>query len=291
MSLKKSVPVKKLRVSLKNELRIWKSIALLAVILFISSVWTSGENDLVEKIETGITPGKYSESVTGESVDGVLGENSGIREKSFIVEKVIDGDTIRLENGEVVRYIGIDTPEISQGKECFSEQATVKNKELVLGKNVRLEKDVSETDRYGRLLRYVYVNEGGVEVFVNEALVRDGFASAATYPPDITYFSLFVDAERQAREDVVGLWGECAREGVSRVPGVSQVSRGEINDQNYINKTEVAGNWECSSNTYNCTDFKTHAEAQAVFDSCGGISNDIHKLDSDGDGVACESLP
>src|SRR4030067_982445 len=75
----------------------------------------------------------------------------------MLVVKVVDGDTVELENGQKVRYIGIDTPETTLGKnDCYGTEATEKNKELVEGKRVRLEKDISETDKFGRLLRYVY---------------------------------------------------------------------------------------------------------------------------------------
>ena len=203
----------------------------------------------------------------------------GVEEETDLqkVIKVIDGDTIVLENGETVRYIGIDTPEVSQGKECFSKESTEKNIKLVLGYEIRLEKDISEKDRYGRLLRYAYV--GGT--FINETLVRDGFATAYTYPPDVKNSELFKEAENDARENNRGLWSQCAGD----VSGVSKENTDEqiiVGDQSSVN---------CSSNSYNCTDFKTQAEAQSVFESCGGTSNDIHKLDRDGDGRVCETLP
>lgn len=123
------------------------------------------------------------------------------------VSRVVDGDTIKLENGETVRYIGIDTPETVDPRRavgCFGKEASDKNKELVLGKEVRLVKDVSETDTYKRLLRYVYVGD----LFVNEYLVREGFARASSYPPDVRHRDLFRDAEREAREAKRGLWAD-----------------------------------------------------------------------------------
>ena len=84
--------------------------------------------------------------------------STGFNPVTVLVTRVIDGDTIQVETSETVRYIGIDTPEIvhpDKPVECFGQQAANKNKELVLGKSVTLEKDVSETDRYGRLLRVV----------------------------------------------------------------------------------------------------------------------------------------
>lgn len=124
------------------------------------------------------------------------------------VARVIDGDTIELENGEHLRYIGIDAPETSDPRkpvQCFGVQAAKENRELVEGKMVRLEKDISERDRYGRLLRYVYVGD----IFVNLELVKQGFAKVATYPPDVKYQSEFLAVEREAMEGKRGLWGSC----------------------------------------------------------------------------------
>lgn len=128
---------------------------------------------------------------------------------SYLVTKVVDGDTIELENGFKVRYIGIDTPEISGKKGCFAEEAKKKNEELVLGKKVGLEKDVSENDRYGRLLRYVYIGEAGDKFMVNETLVREGYAQVATFPPDVKFQDVFIEAQKLARESSLGLWHEC----------------------------------------------------------------------------------
>lgn len=124
------------------------------------------------------------------------------------VARVIDGDTIELEDGQRVRYIGIDTPETVDPRksvQCFGKEASSKNKELVEGKTVRLEKDISETDKYGRLLRYVYVDD----IFVNDYLVAEGFAHASTFPPDIKYQEEFLKSERQAQASNKGLWLSC----------------------------------------------------------------------------------
>jgi len=124
------------------------------------------------------------------------------------VTRVIDGDTIEVDIGGKlykVRYIGIDTPETvhpSKPVECFGKEASEKNRQLVEGKTVRLEKDVSEIDSYGRLLRYVWVGDN----FVNDYLVRQGYAYASTYPPDVKYADQFVQAQREARENNRGLW-------------------------------------------------------------------------------------
>ena len=124
------------------------------------------------------------------------------------VTRVIDGDTIEIEGGERVRYIGIDTPETVDPRkpvQCFGIEASKKNKELVEGKNVRLEKDITDKDKYGRLLRYVYIDN----LFINLELVKQGFAFSYTYPPDIKYQAEILAAEAEAREANRGLWGVC----------------------------------------------------------------------------------
>lgn len=126
----------------------------------------------------------------------------------YLVTKVVDGDTIEIDGKYKLRYIGIDTPETVDPRRrvgCFGKEASNKNKELVLGKKVRLEKDVSETDKYGRLLRYVYVGD----LFVNKYLVEEGYAKASSYPPDIKYQEIFTLAQKTAQSANKGLWGGC----------------------------------------------------------------------------------
>jgi micrococcal nuclease len=111
------------------------------------------------------------------------------------VTGITDGDTIRVRSAGAefrLRYIGIDTPEV--GQPCY-DAATAANAALVAGRTVYLEKDVSATDRYGRLLRYVWLEDGRM---VNEELVRQGFAAASTYPPDVRYQARLATAQRAA---------------------------------------------------------------------------------------------
>ncbi|MBI4285524.1 MAG: thermonuclease family protein [Chloroflexi bacterium] len=122
---------------------------------------------------------------------------------------MVDGDTIEVQMGsevQRVRYIGIDTPEMTDSRPAWralAAEATRVNKTLVLGKTVELEKDTSEVDRYGRLLRYVYVDG----TFVNAELVKAGLAEAKAYPPDTKYQSLFEGYEAEARQAKRGIWG------------------------------------------------------------------------------------
>jgi len=117
----------------------------------------------------------------------------------YKVIEVIDGDTIVLSNNEHVRLIGINTPE---SERYFYGEAKEVLKLLVLNKNVRLEKDVDDRDTYGRLLRYVYIGN----LFVNLEMVKRGFANAFTFPPNVKYTDKFIEAERGARTNEIGLW-------------------------------------------------------------------------------------
>jgi endonuclease YncB( thermonuclease family) len=120
------------------------------------------------------------------------------------VIKVVDGDTISVDiDGESysLRYIGIDCPE---SNEWMSTEATQANRDLVDGKTIYLEIDVSETDRYDRLLRYVFLADG---TFVNAELVRLGYARASAYPPDTKHQELLEEMQQEAKAAGRGIWG------------------------------------------------------------------------------------
>ena len=117
----------------------------------------------------------------------------------YRVIEVIDGDTLVLSNNEHVRLIGINTPE---SERYFYGEAKEVLKLLVLNKNVRLKKDVDDRDAYGRLLRYVYIGN----LFVNLEMVKRGFANVFTFPPNVKYTDKFIEAEREARTNEIGLW-------------------------------------------------------------------------------------
>lgn len=137
------------------------------------------------------------------------------------VTRVVDGDTIEvILNGDVrqLRYIGIDAPEI--GEEGSNEAAEV-NRDLVSGKILTLEKDISEEDQFGRLLRYVYLQDG---TFVNAVLVGSGLAVAAAYPPDTKFQESLILAQKHAEDNGRGLWRtEEAAQATTAGDTVSQV--------------------------------------------------------------------
>jgi len=194
----------------KNEsLRLFDSHCQLIDEVVAEPDWPGGDNDTKQTLERkpdlswqtsanpqGTPKQENSQGATkiSEPVDNSQTENL------FKVKKVIDGDTIELENGEVVRYIGINAPE---NNECFFEQAKQMNRDLVEGKEVKLGKDVSDRDKYNRLLRYVYVDD----IFVNDYLVKQGYALADFIFPDEKYKDQFEQSQTYAKENKLGLWG------------------------------------------------------------------------------------
>lgn len=127
--------------------------------------------------------------------------------KDYVVSKVIDGDTVVLESGETVRYLGIDAPEMGKqkgGPEFFAREAARFNRRLVLLKKVRLEFDEEKKDAYGRLLAYVYVKN----VFVNGEMVKLGYARAMVKPPNTRYKTMLLGYQKEAMARDAGLWQE-----------------------------------------------------------------------------------
>lgn len=130
----------------------------------------------------------------------------------YSVAEVVDGDTIKVKIGgklETIRLIGIDTPEVAspyREEECFGKKASEEMKKILKNKKISLIADpmVSDKDKYGRLLRYVFLSDG---VFVNAELVKGGFAFNYPYE-NFQYLNDFNDLEKQARSSRLGLWGE-----------------------------------------------------------------------------------
>lgn len=137
----------------------------------------------------------------------------------ILVRRVIDGDTLQLESGERVRLIGIDTPEMHESDKFYRDAQRTKQdirtirelgrrayeftKNLVEGRRVSLEFDVEKRDKYDRLLAYVYLKDG---TFVNAEIVKQGYASLMTIPPNVKYADLFLNLYQQARQNKRGLW-------------------------------------------------------------------------------------
>lgn len=225
--------------------------------------------------------------------------------ESASLVRVVDGDTIDvLVEGQQarVRLIGMDAPETNQGPLCYGQEASARVEELLrpVRERLLLEKDVSETDRYGRLLRYVWYEGGSGRTMLNLELVQQGYARVATFPPDVRYEVTFLQAEREARAQQLGLWGDCAYFGAPLTPTpVPTTEPPPTVDHTATTQVPNAASPTASTSLRydpngpdrDCGDFSTHAEAQAFFEAAGGPGSDPHKLDGDHDGVACETLP
>jgi micrococcal nuclease len=141
-------------------------------------------------------------------IQGKIGQKDDRGFEYAYVQEAIDGDTVKLSDGRKLRYVGVDTPELhhpTKGEQCFGEKAYQQNKSLVEHQLVTLEKDVSETDKYGRLLRYIWLGDK----LINQELVSEGYAVARSFPPDIARQDILRQAEKSAREQQKGLWKDC----------------------------------------------------------------------------------
>lgn len=199
----------------KKILYVIGGVAILATGIFIGSGFGNGKTNPPSEQIAVVNNVATSMSAIPQSGEGAA--TGQVNTKSQVgklvkVTRVVDGDTIDIEidgKTERLRYIGIDTPETVDPRkpiQCFGVEASKKNKELVEGKMVRLEKDITDRDKYKRLLRYVWLGD----TLINQELVAQGFAKSYSYPPDIKYQEQIVVAEKKAREDKLGLWTACA---------------------------------------------------------------------------------
>lgn len=208
-------------------------------------------------------------------------------QEAYMVTRVIDGDTIIIDlagKNVTLRMIGVNTPETLDPRkpvECFGKEASLQTTQLLEGKKVILGFDDTQDrwDKYKRLLAYVYREDG---LFINKDLIERGYAYEYTYNTPYIYQKDFDSAERDARENGRGLWAS----------GVCE----EFLTQQDLNRSESlvrldGQDYTCKSNAYDCSHFSIQSAAQKLYLSCGGSMNDVHWLDADKDGEACESLP
>lgn len=224
-----------------------------------------------------------------------------------VLVRVIDGDTLEVTLGgrsERVRLIGVDSPETNRGPLCYGAEATEKAQQLLgaVGGTVMLEKDVSERDRYGRLLRYVWLPGQGSPIMLNLEMAKQGYARAAAYPPDVKDRQQFEEAEQQARAEKLGLWGACSSFGAPlaiKTPSAPAATATEVKPTPDSSGHTLVGPapptptllYDPGGPDRDCSDFPTQADAQRFFLAAGGPQRDPHGLDKDRDGIACESLP
>jgi endonuclease YncB( thermonuclease family) len=238
--------------------------------LLIAAVPTISAQDDDEhewEIPDDAVPAEYIESIDGDTFDAyVMQENGRYRE-------------------ERIRMIGIDTPETNYSygnePECFGKEASGRSEALLLdAEEIWLSTDVSDRDRNGRLLRYVWIVsklDGKVHL-LQEDLIKEGYALAKTYKPDTEYQDVLDEAERSAIEEGRGMWLECDAS-VSMDPDLEDAENGP--DDEPIDRTLTPVDDEDAV----CSFFETFDEAQDFMDLYPEIAEII---DTDGDGVACE---
>jgi micrococcal nuclease len=193
--------------------RKYKRYISLAVVLFIllfsnTSIITTflqGKTQALPLATPTVRPKAKKQAITADTRNAT---DSAETRTTATVIRVVDGDTIVIDGNRKLRYIGMNTPETVDPRrpvQCFGKKASERNKELVEGQTVTLEKDISETDKYGRLLRYVYLDG----VMINKQLVTEGYAVASAYPPDVKHQTELKQAETEARNNNLGLWSDC----------------------------------------------------------------------------------
>lgn len=221
----------------------------------------------------------------------VIDDENSLMVRATVVS-VVDGDTVKVDIAgvpETLRIIGINTPETVDPRkpvECFGKEASAMAKTLLSNQTIELEADASqgERDKYGRLLRYVFLPDGSD---FGKTMITEGLAYEYTYAKPYKYQQHYKDAQADAEANGRGLWanGACENNGEAAIGSSAPVEPPP--------STASSSGCSCASNSYNCSDFSTHAAAQAVYDCCmTQAGSDIHRLDgSDNDGFACESLP
>ena len=200
----------------------------------------------------------------------------GPRERTAVLAEVSDGDTIVLRDGTDVRLIGIDTPETQNpdfGVECYGHAATRFAQRLLQpGDRLRLVLDVETRDRYDRLLAYVY--RASDNLFVNAEIVRRGYAYVSTIPPNVAHAEQFRRLAAKARQAGRGLWAGC------NVKGSKHGERPPPSSSKKHCLPQYHG--DCvppPPPDYDCSDF--HGPITIT-------GEEVHHLDGNGDGIACE---
>jgi micrococcal nuclease len=196
------------------------------------------------------------------------------------VTGVVDGDTVELAGLGSSRLIGVDTPEVYGGAECFGSRASgFTKRELPPGTPVFYEHGAERTDRYGRDLVYVWLPGG---TFFNALLAKEGYAVTLTIAPNDDFAGLFRRLAASARSADRGLWAPSACGGNPDAPVAGSGGGGG---------SDSGGSPPVTAGDRDCADFASQSEAQRYFRAKGGPGSDPDYLDGDGDGVACEDLP
>lgn len=242
------------------------------------------------------------EAVTSDTEASTADDEDSSRVNATVVS-VVDGDTVKVDIAgvrETLRIIGINTPETVDPRkpvECFGREASAMAKDLLSNQTIELEADATqgERDKYGRLLRYVFLPDGSD---FGKTMISSGLAHEYTYSKPYVYQQEYQAAQADAEANERGLWADGACDEIEDSAGATTSSSAELIVPSTATvpvaaPTTSSSSCSCSSNSYNCSDFSTHVAAQSVYDCCmAQVGSDIHRLDgNDDDGLACESLP
>jgi endonuclease YncB( thermonuclease family) len=205
--------------------------------------------------------------------------------------KITDGDTIRINTGEDVRLLQIDTPE-PMSSECYASESTAALAKLIFGKTIRLESDPvsANIDQYKRLLRYVFVGKTNV----NLKMVEIGAAAPYFYNGEKgKYSAQLLKAAQKARAQKIGLWGKCPG---SRLDPTRSLSTGTSVKPTPSQSASAAATGNCDPNYDQCVPISAYdLDCPDIYNlgmsRVRVLGRDIHKLDRDRDGIACESKP
>jgi micrococcal nuclease len=217
------------------------------------------------------------------------------------VTRVIDGDTVEIsptiDGIEDVRFIGVDTPETKDpdcGVQPYGTEASAFTTSELQGQEVQLEFDVEKTDRYDRLLAYVYPSDG---TMFNETLLEEGYAQVATFPPNVRYVDRFLAAQEEARTAGNGIWGLSTEElaaqtdrsnGIGGSGCLQEIIQSQDTQEEGEKgvKSTPTPSVTSASGDLDCSDFASQAEAQEALND---DPSDPNRLDADSDGEACET--
>ncbi len=199
----------------------------------------------------------------------------------YLVERVVDGDTIVLVGVGKVRLLGVDTPETKDPRkpvQYFGKEASAFTKKLLEGKKVRLEGEPNKVDFFKRTLAYVYLEDG---TFANQLIIEQGYGHAYTKYP-FSRMEAFRKYERTARENKRGLWADDALRTPSYEPTLAPTSKARSKALQ-APQGVIQNRAQCVEKK--CSEIKTCEEAKFLLKTCG-----YQKLDKDKNGIPCESL-
>ena len=278
VALPKTEEVNEISTDSTSESESQKTITIPSLVEYDDDMDDSDENKEVEQ-EDVVVPSDHT-VVSPDNLD--INDPVGAE---ALVSEVVDGDTVKLSDGNKVRILGIDTPETKDPRkpvQCFGEEASLKMTELVDDKKVTLlvDEGQGDKDKYGRLLRYIYI--GNTDI--GAEMVRQGYAFAYTKYP-VSKMDGYVALEQEARENKAGLWAEDTCNGSTElvqdettVPESEQET--ESNPQPVLLPTS-----DYSCNCSKTCDSMSCDEAYYQLNTCG-----CSRRDGDKDGVPCESI-